>query len=84
MAPNNITNRKHFLDVLTLKNAATMAAANIRPSQAALFTRTSSGELYKRGQTAYVQGFSRMAQDLMDLSPEGTAPPPDLSPATVC
>ena len=30
---------------------------------------------------AYVQGFTRMAQDLMDLSPEGTTPPLDMSPA---
>jgi hypothetical protein len=79
MAPNEITNRKRFLNVPTLENAAAMAAANIRLSQAALFTRTSTGKLFTRGQMAYVQGFSRMAQDLMDLSPEGTAPPPDMS-----
>jgi hypothetical protein len=38
MAPKEITNCKHFLDILTLENAAAMAAANIQPSQAALFT----------------------------------------------
>jgi hypothetical protein len=31
MAPNKITNCKHFLEVPTLENAAAMAAANIRP-----------------------------------------------------
>ena len=81
MAPNEITDRKRFLNVPTLENAAAMAAANIRPSQAALFTRTSTGELFTRGQMAYVQGFSRMAQDLMDLSHQGTAPPSDMSPS---
>jgi hypothetical protein len=81
MAPNEITNRKRFLNVPTLENAAAMAAANIRPSQAALFTQTSTGELFTRGQMAYVQGFSRMAQDLMDLSHQGTAPPSDMSPS---
>ena len=45
MTPNKITNCKRFLDVPTLENAAAMAAANIRPSQAALFTQTSTGEL---------------------------------------
>jgi hypothetical protein len=81
MTPNKITNCKRFLDVPTLENAAAMAAANIRPSQAALFTQTSTGELFTLGQMAYVQAFSRMAQDLMDLSHEGTTPPPDMSPA---
>ena len=38
MAPNEITNREHFLDVSALENAAAMAAANIRPSQAAWLT----------------------------------------------
>ena len=66
MAPNKITNRKRFLDAPTLENAAAMAAANIWPSQAALFTRSSTGELFKRGQMAYIQGFSRMALDSMD------------------
>jgi hypothetical protein len=58
-----------------------MAAANILPSQAALFTRSSTGELFTRGQMAYVQGFSRMAQDLMDYSPQGAALPSDMSPS---
>ena len=81
MARNEITNRKRFLDAPTLENAAAMAAANILPSQAALFTRSSTGELFTRGQMAYVQGFSRMAQDLMDLSPQGAALPSDMSPS---
>ena len=58
MTPNKITNCKRFLDVPTLENAAAMAAANIRPSQAALFTQTSTGELFTRGQMAYIEGFS--------------------------
>ena len=81
MARNEITNRKRFLDAPTLENAAAMAAANILPSQAALFTRSSTGELFTRGQMAYVQGFSRMAQDLIDLSPQGAALPSDMSPS---
>jgi deoxyribose-phosphate aldolase len=79
MAPNKTTNRKLFLNVPNLENAAAMAAANIRPLQAALFTQTSTGELSTEGQITDIQGFSRMAQDLMNLSPEGTAPPPDMS-----
>jgi hypothetical protein len=79
MAPNKITKHKRFLDIWTLENAAVMAAAKIWPSQAALFTQTSTGELFTLGQMAYVQGFPRMAQDLMDLSPEGTAPPDNKS-----
>ena len=81
MSRNEITNRKRFLDAPTLENAAAMAAANILPSQAALFTRSSTGELFTRGQMAYVQGFSRMAQDLMDSSPQGAALPSDMSPS---
>jgi hypothetical protein len=81
MPSNEITNRKRFLDAPTLENAAAMAAANILPSQAALFTRSSTGELFTRGQMAYVQGFSRMAQDLMDYSPQGAALPSDMSPS---
>ena len=64
MAPNKITNCEHFLDVPTLENAAAMAAANIRPSQAALCTQTSTGKLFTRGKMAYIQGFSKMAQDV--------------------
>ncbi len=52
MAPNKITNCEHFLDVPTLENAAAMAAANFWPSQAALFTSTSTDELFTRGQMA--------------------------------
>ncbi|KAI2496181.1 hypothetical protein MHU86_18320 [Fragilaria crotonensis] len=49
MAPHEITNCTCFLDAPTLENAAAMAAANIPPSQAALFTRSSTGELFTRG-----------------------------------
>jgi hypothetical protein len=81
MTHNKITNRKRFLDAPTLENAAAMAAANILPSQAALFTQSSTGELFTRRQMAYVQGFSQMAQDLIDLSPQGAALPSDMSPS---
>jgi hypothetical protein len=83
MACNKITNCKRFLDAPTLENAAAMAAAaNILPSQAALFTQSSTGELFTCRQMAYyVQGFSRMAQDLMDSSSQGAALPSDTSPS---
>ena len=66
MGHNEITNRKRFLGAACLENVAAMAAANIQPAQAALFTKSRTGELFTRGQMAYVQGFSRMAQSLMD------------------
>jgi hypothetical protein len=58
-----------------------VAAANIQPSQAALFTRSSTGELFTHGQMADVQGFSRMAQDLMDFPQHGTIPSAMSSPS---
>ena len=57
-----------------------MAAANIQPSQAAMCTRSSTGEPFTRLQMTYVQGFSSMAQDLMDLPHHGTVPS-DMSPS---
>ena len=71
MGHNKITNRKRFLVVACLENVAAMAAANIQPAQAALFTKSPTGELFTRGQMAYVQGFSRMAQSLMDSGEHG-------------
>ena len=65
MGHNEITNRKRFLGAACLENVAAIAAANIQPAQAALFTESRTGELFTRGQMAYVQGFSRMAQSLM-------------------
>jgi hypothetical protein len=38
MASKKITNRKRLLNFPTLENAAVMAAANIRSTQAVLFT----------------------------------------------
>jgi MULE transposase domain len=66
MESNEITNRKRYLDVATLENVTAMAAANILPAQAVSLTRIQTGELFTRGQMAYVQGFSRMARNLMD------------------
>ena len=63
MAPNKITNRKLYLDIETVDSVATMAAANILPAQVASLTRIKSGELFTRGQMAYIQGCSRMAKD---------------------
>ena len=62
MDHNKTTNRKRFLDVASLENVAAMAAANIQPAQAALFTRSRTDELLTGRQMTYLQGFSRMAQ----------------------
>ena len=42
-----------------------MSVANIQPAQAALFTKARTGQIFTRGQMAYVQGFTRMAKDFM-------------------
>ena len=42
-----------------------MSVANIQPAQAALFTKARTGQIFTRGQMAYVQGFTKMAKDLM-------------------
>ncbi|KAI2504545.1 hypothetical protein MHU86_9855 [Fragilaria crotonensis] len=42
-----------------------MSVANIQPAQAALFTKTRTGQIFTRGQMAYVQGFTKMAKDFM-------------------
>ena len=81
MDHNEITNRKRFLDVASLENVAAMAAANIQPAQAALFTKSHTGELFTRGQMAYVQGFSRMAKDLMDSDDDATTGSSAASPS---
>ena len=62
---NEIRNRKRFLDISTLETVAAMSVANIQPAQAALFTKTCTGQIFTRGQMAYVQGFTRMAKDFM-------------------
>ena len=67
MGANEITNRKRFLDVETLENVAAMGAANIQPAQAAMFTKSRTGEIFTRGQMAYVQGFTRMSKDFLAL-----------------
>ena len=78
---NKITNRKRFLGGASLENVAAMAAANIQPSLAALFTKSrGTGELFTCGQMAYVQGFSRMAKSLMDSGEHGTSTSSDSSP----
>ena len=72
MSPNEIVNRKRFLDNGNLDNVAAMAAANIEPAQAASLTRSRTGQIFTRGQMAYIQGFSRMAKNLMDSEDHGT------------
>ena len=62
---NEIRNHKRFLDISTLETVAAMSVANIQPAQAALFTKTSTGQIFTRGQMAYVQGFTKTAKDLM-------------------
>jgi hypothetical protein len=62
---NEIRNRKRFLDLSTLETVAAMSVANIQPAQAALFTKARTGQIFTRGQMAYVQGFTRMAKDSM-------------------
>ena len=42
-----------------------MSVANIQPAQAAVFTKARTGQIFTRGQVAYVQGFTKMAKDLM-------------------
>ena len=71
MDHDEITNRRHFLDVASLENFAAMAATNIQPAQMALFTKSRTGELFTHGLMANVQGFSRMAQSLMYLEDRG-------------
>jgi MULE transposase domain len=72
---NEIRNRKRFLDLSTLETVSAMSVANIQPAQAALFTKAHTGQLFTRGQMAYVQGFTKMAKDLMPLpnNDDGTA-----------
>ena len=47
-----------------------MSVANIQPAQAALFTKARTGQIFTCGQMAYVQGFTKMAKDLI--------PPPNV------
>ena len=65
MGHNEITNRKRFLGAACLENIAAMAATNIQPAQA----------------MAYVQGFSRMAQSLMDSGEYSTSTSSASSPS---
>lgn len=78
---NELKNRKRFLDPSAMENVAAMSVANIQPAQAALFTKTRTGLLFTRHQIAYVQGFTRMADELLkdvDSTPEMSS---DSSPA---
>ena len=49
-----IRNHKRFLDLSTRKTVAAMSVANIQPAQAALFTKARTGQIFTRGQMAYV------------------------------
>jgi hypothetical protein len=62
---NEMRNRKRFFDLSTLETVTATTAANIQPAQAALFIKTYTGQFFTRGQMAYVQGFAKMAKDLM-------------------
>jgi hypothetical protein len=62
---NKIRNHKRFLDNSTLETVAAMSVANTQPVQAALFTKTRTGQIFTRGQMAYVQGFTKRVKDLM-------------------
>jgi MULE transposase domain len=77
---NEIRNRKRFLDLSTLETVAAMSVANIQPAQAALFTKARTGQIFTRGQMAYVQGFTRMAKDFMP-PPYDDATAPESSPS---
>ena len=72
---NEIRNRKRFLDLSTLETVSAMSVANIQPVQAALFTKAHTGQLFTCHQMAYVQGFTKMAKDLMPAvtNDDGTA-----------
>ena len=72
MGHNKNSNRKCFHGAACLEDVAAMAAANIQPVQAALFAKSCNGELFTRRQMAYgVQGFSIMAQSLMNSGEHG-------------
>ena len=62
---NKIRNCKRFLDLSTLETVAAMSVANIQPAQAAVLTKVRTGQIFTHGQMAYVQGFTKMAKDLM-------------------
>ena len=84
LVANEIRNRKRFLDISTLENVAAMSVANIQPAQAALFTKRRTGQMFTRGQMAYVQGFSRMAKDLIaspNVDVDGTTTDSNSSPS---
>jgi MULE transposase domain len=81
MSHHEITNRKRFLDAGSLEDVSAMAVANIQPSQAALFTKTRTSEIFTRRQMAYVQGFSRMAKDLLDLEDDANLSSGEVSPS---
>ena len=63
-----------------MENVAAMSVANIPPAQAAIFTKTRTGQVFARHEMAYVQGFTRMANELMkDVDSSSTMA--DSSPA---
>ena len=77
---NEIRNCKRFLEPSAMENVAAMSVANIPPSQAAIFTKTRTGQVFTRHQMAYVQGFTRKANELMkDVDSSSTMA--DSSPA---
>ncbi len=79
---NEIWKCKRFLDNSTQETVAAMSGANIHPAQAALFTKAHTGQIFTRAQMAYVQGFTKMAKDLI-ASPnvDATATASESSPS---
>jgi hypothetical protein len=61
-----------------------MSGANIQLAQAALFTKTRTGQIFTCGQMAFVQGFTKTAKDLMAsplVDADGTATPSESLPS---
>jgi hypothetical protein len=79
---NEIRNRKRFLDLSTLETVAAMSVANIQPAQTALFTKARTGQIFTRGQMAYVQGFTR--RKTLCLPPMMMPPHLNLRPLRIC
>jgi hypothetical protein len=48
-----------------LETVAAMSVTKIHPAQAAVFTKARTGQIITCGQMAYVQGFTKVAKDLM-------------------
>jgi hypothetical protein len=63
---DELINRKKFIDPDNLKNLQAMSVANVSAAQSANVTKVRTGDLYRRGQIAYLQSHHRMAKELME------------------